>query len=513
MDDMSQVQEAPAATGPQTGPEAPRNAVPDMPAQPAAPETPSVPEGKMSPDDFRAKLRTGEIRTMMAEKGVSDPSEFISQFVHSEQPQESAPEAPAQQEAPAPQAAPEQPPQQPARPEILDKPSKEWRSDDFMEAAKALGITKYKNPYEALKSIPAGEKAINQYRQDAKKFRRGFEEQSLKNTELERQIKELSEKLEKNVATRPPSQPAPKIDVPDAPALPTLEGADPEEDNATVQSLAKAYEAREAALKAQAESQIKTLRGEFDQKTSNLERQFNSLKSEREREKLERQQEREKEALHQARNNAFLAARELGKKVDKYKLSKPVEAVDNDYAELIDDVKHLQAVNPRLQGRDLVAEYLNGNQETIDIFNDRRISVSDDVQTYMLMADLESDCVKHSLYVTQDGEKTGIPDFVKALRLREEDAGIRNQEIVDARVAGFEQANRLQDAPTAGARQLSPGETSTPPAASQPMTAESALEKLKALQNIKNLGKRAKAYAELKPLLIQHGLVPTSEGT
>lgn len=490
MDDISQTVEAPVAE------------------QPVPQEAPAE---RMSVDDYRSQLASGEIRKKVKESGLS-PDEFIGKYVDAgETPSAPTPEA-AEQRNVTPEQPPQEAPQEQPEPQAetpppsaIKKPSKKWEAPDFMDAAKSFGVEKYSNPYELIKGLSQNETALAKYKNDAKTFRKGFEDQSLKVTELEKTLKELQAKVESKPAARP--APTPKIEVPDAPAVPTLEGLDTEQDNANVQSLVRQYQEREAALQKQAQTQINALKNEFEQKTSNLEQQFNSLKSDREREKLEREADKKKNAQVQARNNAFVAAKELGKKVDKYKLSKPIEAVDEEYGELIDDVNHLHAVNPRLQGRNLIQEFLNGNQETIDLFNNRSISISEDMKTYMLLADLEQDCAKHNLYVMQDGESTGVPDLVKALRLREEDAGVRQQEIVDARMEGFDQANRLQDAPSSGAQQLAPGQTSTPPP-TETLTAESALEKLQALKNIKNQGQRAKAYEQLKPLLIQQGLIP-----
>ena len=484
-------------------------AAPQPAAQPASTEAAQSPV-KISPDEFRQRLASGELQKTIRDSG-KQPNEWIREnvtvdtmFSQPSQPEEKAEQQ--QKETPSepkPEDKEGEPKRGPGRPPKEKPKTVDW----FIQALQEKGF-KYDTPEKALDGYINKEQAVTTYRTEARALQEKLQaEQSQRERlsseyqSLQKRLKELEEKANKQPEPLPQ-----KVELPPAPKLDfdSYEGDD--EKAQKIANYQTEVQRREQALQATFDSRVKQLENAFRSEMSKMNNNVNSLMSEyrkaQEAQKREDAQRRQKEM----RDNAFMSAKELMDKVPKYKLSQDLDKVYEKYNGILADVQYLQRQNPAYNGRDLIAEYITGNPAIVSEFDRRQIGIDDDVKTYMTMAQLEQDC-----YIQQkDGSMmlnpalctNGRPDLVKALRLREEDSGIRAQELADAKVQGYDSAADVMQRVAGGAKTLSAADSAATPPSQPNYTADQVIEKMREIRTGNYTpDQRRKMTAELMPYM------------
>jgi hypothetical protein len=89
--------------------------------------------------------------------------------------------------------------------------------------------------------------------------------------------------------------------------------------------------------------------------------------------------------------------------------------------------------------------------------------------------------------------------LVKALRLREEDEGIREQELIDSKMEGYNQALDIKNERRAAARQMPLSSASAPPDTPKMMNVDEVRTRMAEIRNMTNKAKINSAMKELQP--------------
>ena len=478
MAELSQATAEPTATAVETPQDAPVSASTDA---------------MISVNDYRDQLKSGELSKKISDSGM-EPAEWIEKYVQTAAPEGAEPEVTPDVE-PEPTLAPPEPVAEPEKKPKAEAPTAKELKDlkSFVKALRDEGFN-YDTPEKALDGFKNKEQAVNLYREESRKHRSDLAaERAAREAEAAR-VKALQTELEAikaNMSKKADAPPQPKVAIPELPVLP--EDATPEELSKFKQQVG----VREEALLKEFQRMTSEQQSRSETKLNELTNSVKSLMSEFDANKQREAAMKKVEEKNKLLENAFAAANDFVTKVPRYKLSEPIEKVHEKYGELVQDISDIQKTVPGFAGYDMLAEYLNGNQIVAAEFAKREINVSEDIQNYLTIAQLEKDALNHNLSVN------GRPDLVKALRLREEDQGVRQQEILDARGEGYQQAQEIQQGHTAGARTMPLSVASAPPDAPKAMTVDEVRVRLSEIRQMTDKSKVEAAMKELQPHIKQ----------
>ena len=459
----------------------------DVPAPEASTEAPSseaqAPE-VISVDQYREKLKSGEITKAIAESGMP-PTEWIEKFVKTDAPTEESEAEPELKEAPVEEKVKDE-----EKPKVGRPKSKGIRDvKDFVKALRDRGFN-YDSIDKALDGYVNKEAAVDLYRTESRKFRDELVAERTAREADNKRVQSLQKELEdlrKEKAKIP--DPIKPVYIPTSPQLSTDDLMDVDK----VTEYQEGVRKREDALLKESQRMMQEQAVRYETKLSELTNSVKSLTSEFENNKR-------REAVIEAENskkmklqNAFMAAEDFMGKVSRYKTSKPFDKVHEEFMALQKDALYIANSVAGFKGYDLIGEYLSGNKLVQDEFARREIEVSDDIKNYLTIAQLEGDAIKHNLMVN------GRPDMVKALRLREEDEGIRTQEIHEAKLEGYDQAAEIQRGHSTAPRTMPISSSAAPPDGPAPMTVSEVRSRMAEIRKMTNKAAINAAMSELQP--------------
>ena len=460
--------------------------------QQAVPAPASTEVAKMTLDEYRDKLKSGELRKEVKDSGL-DIGDYVSKYVDSG-------EGLGQEAKPAAEPTADKPTPEPVKPEPKPKQSPAPRKDanikdvqTFIKALQSRGFN-YDTIDKALDGYINKEAAVTLYRQESRKFRSDFEAAKVERDQYARQVAEMKRELDEvksTVAKKVETVPVVKVEIPEIPEIPSVGFNDTDDEKLSQYN--QQIRAREEALVKEYGRVIQEQQSKFDKRLHEVNNSVEALTAEFQNQKRTNDAMAARDAKQKTLDNAFRAAEDLMGKVPKYKMGKPIEKVHAEYNDLLKDVAYVQQTTPGFAGYDLLGEYFAGNAVVQQEFARREISVSDDIQNYIVMAQLEGDAIRHNLVTN------GRPDLVKALRLREEDEGIRQQEILDAKVSGYDQAQTIMRPTTTAARQMPLSAAAAPPDGPKAMDVNEVRVRLAEIKQITNKTKMAAAMKELEP--------------
>lgn len=455
MADMSQV-EAPEATGQETS---------------AATETP-----RLTPDEIRDKIRGGEVKSQ-------DQLAELIKNVKTEDGEEQPPATPEPQpEKPEPKA----------EPSVFDKPSKDWTAEDMMAAIKTKGFS-HKNPYEFVESASTQQEVLNRYKKEAREKSALLEEAKRIQENLEKQLQERV--VTPSPAPLPVSDP--DVEVPNVPDMPSWDSAD--------ESEVKAYEDKvkdvlsKTAQKASQETKkaIEEIRQEFDTKIKEANAKADKATQDFADYKATNEQTLAAQQAQRDLDDAFSAVKRFQEKNPEWKMERPVEDVHKEFVGLYSEVEWLKTERPEFQGRDLIAEYIKGEDGVKKLFNGEAIRVSDDMKNYLFLSDLYQDAKRHAW-----NDVGGRPDLFRAFNDRKFTTGMSEQEVMDAKKDGFQSAQQLHQTVSKGVAEI-PRDAPVTPEEKPPMTEQQLMDRLKEIKTLPP-AEHKKALEELRPMMMKH---------
>lgn len=450
----------------------------------------------MSVDEAREKIRSG---------GIKSPEELQALIKQVEgsattEPTEPAPEPPKEEPAPVPELQAEV---------KTEAPKKDMQSiDDFLKALKGEGFT-YKDPENAIKGIVNKEQALNRYKEDVYSLQQKLEQKEAAEKQLREEFEKLREEVRKPKEVTPqPSEP--KIELGPMPQPPAYTFDEDEYNKKWGEyqgELNKYYEGMLKRTTGETRKEVQRLKKELTDQIGSHKTTVEQLKREYESAKLAQEAARRKEERQRVRENAFKAAKDFFNSNKQYSLTQPIEKVYDGYEAIANEVGYLCRSDPSLSqiaGNDpignIVREYVKGNPYVQQVVNSRAIPISDDIKTYQFLVDLEADAISH-----KDFDQYGKPDLEMAYIRQKKIGGILAQELQDARVDGFQEAERVRAAVANGPATL-PSDSGAPATPTEKVTPEQLLQKLNETRMLPDNQRRA-AMEKLKPLLAQHGIV------
>lgn len=365
-------------------------------------------------------------------------------------------------------------------------------SDDFLAEIHKAGFT-YRNKNEVIKGLLQKEKAVNTFKEDAIKNR---EEAKRVKEELEKVLKRQAE-LESLINAAPKqtapvvSQPQNAIEFPKPPVLPKY-SLDEDEYNRNMDeysvNLQEYYRKIDAYNEQKLNNTISQVKSEITNKIDSKDKIISKLQQEYEANKIRTEKQNELKKMNEIRDKAFEAAKLFYQKEENkaYKLSKPIEKQYEEYANLNNALNYMAAKDPALSqiaGNDisgnLIREYISGNPYVVQAFGNYDINITDDIKNYQLLVDLESDAYSHN-----DLDDQGRPDLEMALLRQKKIGGILLQEMQDAKITGFEEAQRIMQMNSSGATHLPASAPSPSTQSTVEMTQEQIIEKLRQIKNL-----------------------------
>lgn len=454
--------------------------------------TPSEP---MTLDAARDKIRKGEV------KSPEELESLIKQVEGSAttEPSEPAPEPPKEEKAPVPE------PQAEEKSEMPKESSPLATVDDFLKALQDQGMT-YKDLDNVAQGVIHKEQALNRYKEDVYSLQQKLEERE----QATKQLQEEFEKLKKDIDTTPKATSQapiePKIELGPMPSPPpyTIDEDEHKRNWDEYQkNLTQYYADLMKQSKGESSKEMAKLKREFADQLKQHGTTVEQLRKEYDTVKQANEVERQKEEQARVREKAFSAAKDFVESNKQYSFSQTIENVSDRYNAINNEILYLCRTDPSLAqiaGKDpignIVREYVKGNPYVQNVVGNRAIPISDDIKTYQFLVDLEADAYAH-----KDFDKHGRPDLEMAYIRQKKIGGVLAQELQDARVEGFQQAEKVRAAVTNGPAQL-PADSAPPTEPEVKLTPEQLLEKLKEVNKMQPSQRKA-AMEKLTPLLAQ----------
>ena len=470
-------------------------------SEPATTEQPAATTATepMTLDAAREKIRANEIKSPEELQALIKQVEGTAT---TESP-ESAPTPPKEEKAPVPE------PQAKEKAEVQSEKKSLETVDDFLKALQGEGFT-YKDPTNAIKGIVNKEQALNRYKEDVYSLQQKLEEKEGSEKQLREEFEKLRADLSKPKEQAPPT-PEPKIEIGPMPQPPqyTIDEDEHNKNWAAYQNeLTKYYEGLMKVTTGETKKEVARLKKELADQISSHGKSVEQLKAEYAANKRAREIDDQKAEQARVRERAFSAAKDFFNSNKQYALTQPIEKVSEGYDALANEVGYLCRSDPSLNqiaGNDpvgnIIREFAKGNPYVQNVVNNRALPISDDVKTYQFLVDLEADALAH-----RDYDQHGRPDLEMALIRQKKVGGILAQELQDARVDGFQEAEKVRAAVTNGPATL-PADSAAPTTVTEKVTAEQLLQKLQETRALPDNQRKA-AMEKLKPLLAQHGFNP-----
>ncbi len=442
--------------------------------------TPEQPQ-PITPDVIREKIRNNEFKSS---EDFNEHLMKLDQANVTSEPQTTIPESPK----PA-----SEPPQEVAQPE----PNNDIPvvSDEFLAEIHKAGFT-YRNKNEVIKGLQQKEKAINTFKEDAiknkaeaKKAREELDAAIKRQAELESLLKERQS--QQTISQAPPITQGVSAELPLPPELPKY-SLDEDEYNRSMdiynKNVQDYYRKLDAYNEQKLNQTISNVKTEIVQKISDKDSIIAKIQQDNEAKRLREEYVQKIEHENKVRERAFEAANAFYKKDENkaYRLSKPIENQYKEYIELQNALSYMATKDPSLHqiaGQDpsgnLIREYISGNPYVVQAFASHDINITDDIKNYQLLVDLEADAYSHN-----DIDDQGRPDLEMALLRQKKIGGILLQERQDAKIDGFNEAQRVMQMNSSGATQLptnapSPSITQTPE-----MSQEQIIDKLRLIKTL-----------------------------
>lgn len=475
--------------------------------------SPAASAVKLTVTDYQSQLKSGTLLDTIKKSGKS-PEAWIQENVAIDEPshkagselkqetQSSLPTQPQTTEQPAPEV------NAPPLPVEGDFPDPKT-TEEFVKSLQDLGFH-YTSPKEALRGYVNKEQAVNTYRTKSRELLKQLDEAHSGKSQDQQRIKLLETQLneqkkqQQQIPSRQQQEQIPQLPpIPKFPEVVLLDDSEKEEVdkfNKTVQTLLQATEQRHQLELQQLRQEVGSIKTEFSTKAQEMENKVKTYER-LQAEAKERQQQEE------YRTRVFSAVEDLVKVIPEYKPSKPFKLVDEEYRGLIADISYLQREYPQLAQVDVVAEHFGGNKSVNDILEKHDIHISSDIEKYVTMVALERDATAH-----KDFDETGRPDLQMALLRQKKNRGIIKQELVNARTAGYEDAERINARFTQGPATIPPTRSGEPPAAANAMNVDQIRAKLAQINREPNSTKQKEMLKLIEPELAKIGFNPSMKG-
>jgi len=454
------------------------------------------PQKKMTPEEFQAKLASGDIDT-----STTDPQTLIDEMVAFEEPEDTQ-EKPVETPEPSLGEVKEGPPKEEPEAPVQFKnfgelmaTAKEELGDEFASARDI--IVKAKNQKEHLQKMQT---AVERWKNDA--------------TSADRKIAELEAKLAekaKEVPAAPTAQPQP------APAKaeePNFEAEIPEVDKpgefADADEVAKYFDKVRKRDNLIADKKIKWLKTEQEKSVKAAESRIKEInRSAQERVETELRQRQEQERIERQRQESFVAANDFVRSHKEFGIN-DVRENDQKYSEWASQVEYLKRQNPAYQNRDLVADYFNGVSDAVQLLDGYALTPPGGAKEHAMLIELERIALSHNFV----DKTTGRPNFEEAYVLKKARDGVDLEETNERVAKAVEQTvdviQQRQSAPqslgASEARAKEEGPSATPE------QIQTRITQLQANMSSMRPDDRIKAMGEVEELMSSLGMTQLSTG-
>lgn len=457
------------------------------------------PQPKLSPEEFSAKLASGEIDTSSA-----DPQELIDKMVNFGEEQETPSETPLGEEASVEKPDKEKPK---AEPEPASEPTPYKNFGELMaDAAETLGeklpsardlVAKAKNQKEQLQNMQA---ALERWKTDATT-------NSAQIDELKSQIAELKAKTEK-VATPAPT-PALKSD-----KEPDFESEIPEVDRpgefADAEEVAKYFEKVRKRDQIVSDKKMKWLKAQNEKAQRDYEAKIEKAnQSAQEKVELEVKMRREQEAANAQRQQTIAAATEFVTKHRELGIT-DVEDANSKYVNWLNQVEYVKRNNANYSQRNLVADYFNGVPDATQLLDSMAVTPPEGAKELALVIELQNIANQHNMR-----DSLGRLNFEEAYILKKARDGVDIEETNDRVAKAVEKTVDLVQQRQSAPQDLRASEVAAPdtPAAATPEQLSERMAQLQRNMSSMRPEERAKAQKEIEELMsVSLGVDPLKTG-
>jgi len=370
------------------------------------------PETKMTPEEFSAKLESGEIDT-----SGTDPQELIEKMVDFGG--EEAPKETSEQPQPAPEEVKEEAPEAVVAPAEEVVPYKNI-GELMADAAEALGekipnaralVAKAKNQKEHLHKM---EGAIEKWKTDATS-------NAAKIAELESKLAERAREVPAPVKQQRPPAPV-DTKVPDFAAdIPEI---DPPGEFADATEVAKYVEKVRKRDNRIADKKMEWLVSENTKALKASEaRVTEANQNAQQKIETEIRARQETERAERRRQESFVAAGDFVGRHKEFGIA-DVRDMNDKYTAWGNQVEYLKQQNPAFVNRDLVSDYFNGVQDAVQLLDGFAVSPPSGAKEFALVVELEKIALSHNMV----DSVTGRPNFEEAYALKKVRDGVDIEE-------------------------------------------------------------------------------------
>jgi len=413
--------------------------------QTPAPETPAVETPKVSAEEFQAQVSSGDIDvTKMSQ------DEFLAlareRIQESETPELGQPE---------PQPTTEEPVVK-TPPEVVDEEIKFPTFGEQLKYAKEQGLDA-KNAHDLVKQfkktkeeLAEREKAIDRWSRDAQAKAAQVERQAKQLQDLQSQVEALKKAPPK--AEKPAPEPAPEIEEPEIPMPDELDD---------IQKWTTYYQQVQERNDRISERRIKsleeTMQKQISQTNASWQEKFEHEQSQRSEYEKAR---KENEAAARALEETIIAAEDFVNRNPEFDFGDgtSVAQKNESYTQWTSKLNYVKKQNPAYEGRDLAQDYLNGEQDVVNLVNTYGITPPVGAKQFAIIAELNAIANLHNLKTD-----IGRPDFKQAYALKKARDGVDIDEVNQARVDGTKQALEVVQSRQAAPPSITASDAAPPP--------------------------------------------------